>query len=687
MRRFTAVLSALIAIYLACAVVWNASRDPLLGVDVTTWNAAARPPELVGTSYPLEEMRHWAAAYDVDVVVAGSPSADMQGVVAGVPARQGSEFSKWTVQGYPCLRNPCQMRAVDLEQHPTIIEKFEPGVAYLAFMGDRSLEAGQAAQKYFLQKNWAIELEAGNDFSFWRGRALALGSRTMVAAALLVFLLAGGATLRSGRRAGLQVLHGQSRPLIAMNQCLAWSGSIVGLGIGLVLAASGVAATQIPPLFVIPGTLLALVFILGLVIVCVTAISASQFLLSRLTVLEAVKGRTVSVLAIPVVYVIRGISVIMCVGIVTTLSVSVAQRRELSAVLSDPGPLVAASRYGVNAGASDNPQIANTIGSQIQPLYQDGSLLMANVTPMFFVSSDAGSPLDVSTEGVRYLLEASPALLRVSKIMLEDGRLLDPDKDLNPRAMTVLVPKGLPSKSRRDVEEYAATVFAAGNLGTVPGWDTQRVPVDVVEVPSGQVLMGRDGAGLRRAVSPVVLVYPRALVPGPDFALTGDGLLFRDQDVRRTLDRAPALRSSVSDVATLVYDTRRTDKEIASSMAAAQVEFFGFLAILVISTLAATAMYCSQYSRRIFVRAVAGAGLVAMAPLLVTLDICSGLGILWLSRPRSATLGQLNVYGTHAVSVPWLIFTSTVVVLALLAALEFTLLRRNVLEILRTGGR
>jgi len=680
--RFARIVAVLTALYMAIALVWDGSRDPFMGIDYTLYGASARPVELVGAPWPAQAMKNWAERFDVDVVVNGSPRAP--GQVAGYAAHADSEFGRWLTEGYPCLRKPCVAKPVSLTDKPESIASFEIGVSGLSFMGSNSLEAAQAAQRYFSAEGWQTGIQELNSPTVWISQFRSLFPQVMLIVAILIFMLAGGATLDRSRSVGVQLLQGIPRWQIALSEQIVWTFwlwvgaalALAALYLGDLVVADGHFYVYMLRAFVV---LVATFWLTGLV-----GSIIAHVVLRATSMLDAIKGRLRFGASFPIMYFLRSVVIVFCGGLLLSLSQTWSDLQSNTNLLASLGQWREFSTFGVNTGAADNRAVQESTAAQLTPLYADGRLVITRAKPEFYYTT--GPDLTVHPGEAGMVAEVNSAYLEMTPTKLANGRLLSPARDVAKSRMTLLFPESTSAKVKQDIRSYVAhSMFGTGGLGGVPGWDLKNVPLTEVSIADGGVHFSVAGSP-SRIINPVLIVFPNDFVLGKEFAYTSEGILVRTGDIPRTLEQAPSLGQGNGGFDTVESTLAQKVALLKGGLERSLFELGAYLILLPLSTIAVVLMYMRQHRRRIFVQSINGRRPAEMAPLIILLDVVTLCATAWFARPELATVDQLREFGENASLAPMAKFGLVMTVFASLIAAEALLFRRTQRRLLVEHG-
>ncbi len=680
LARIVAVLSAL---YMAIALVWDGSRDPFMGADYTLYGASARPVELVGAPWPAQAMKDWAESFDVDVVVSGSPRAP--GQVAGYAAHVDSEFGRWVQEGYPCLRRPCVTKPISLTNKPESIASFEIGVSGLSFIGANSLEAAQAAQRYFSAAGWQTGIQELNTPKVWISKFRSLFPQVMLIVSILIFTLAAGATLGRSRSVGVQLLQGIPRWQIALSEQIVWTFwlwtgaalAIAALYLGDLVVADGHFYVYMLRAFV---ALVATSWLTGLV-----GSIVAHFVLRGTSMLDAIKGRLRFGASFPIMYLLRSVVIVFFGGLLLSLSQTWSNVQANASLQASLGQWSEFSTFAVNTGAVDNRAVQESTAAQLTPLYADGRLVITRAKPGFYYTPGPDLSLTVHSGEAAMVAEVNLAYLEMMPTKLANGRLLDPARDVAKSRMTLLFPESTSAKVKQDIRSYVAHMFSTGGLGGVPGWDLKNVPLTEVAIADGGVHFSVAGDPLR-IFNPILIVFPADFVLGKEFAYTSEGILVRSSDISRVLEQAPSLGQGIGGFNTVESALAQKAGLLEGDLERSLFELGAHLILLPLSTIAIVLMYMRQHRRRIFVQSINGRYPAEMAPLIILLDFVTLCATAWFARPQVATVDELRAFGENASLAPMAKFGLVMMVFVSLIAAEALLFRRIQRRLLAEHG-
>ncbi|WP_116116011.1 hypothetical protein [Austwickia chelonae] len=674
MARLAKIIVLVTALYMAFAVLWNGARDPYLGLDLALYGAADRPAELIGKAWPAEEMSRWSEQFNVDVVATGTPADP--GKIVGFPAHSGSTFDQWLRDGYPCLRAPCVTRVLSLKEHPESLRDYEVGVSSLAFIGPDSHRAAGVARNHFEALGWRVGIQELNGPRVWLAQFRILFLPALSAVVLLLFFLAAGHTLARSKEVGVHVLHGKSRPQVAVAHCLTWVVHI-GAGFAVVeLVALAVFWLLWQGHFFVYFTVFFAVLTVGLSMTAITGLLLGHYLLSLTSVVEAINGKLRFGPSIFLVYIARSMA-ILAVGVLSlSLAVSAGKIAAGRSLLQNMGSLDAYSSYGVNTGATDDKAVARQAAAQLTPLFRSGELLLTRCQPSLYYQPADRSGIELRSQDTALVLEANGAYLADFPRRFVDGRQMDPERDLPDSEMSVLFPEGTPTELKENIRAYISNLlFSNGSLGHVDGWVTTAVPVREFEIQRGSTSPCAMGS-LVNATDPIIVVFPSQFELGEDFVFGGGGrMLLKTSDIDHITSVAPAFHSGVAEYRSLKVGLEQEIPLWEAGLYRGFFELGVYAFLLPLSAIAIALMYSRQNKQRIAIQGLSGRPFREMWPLLVILDAVSLVAVLWAARPtEAATVDQLTTLGALALGAPTLRFATVVAVLALVFAVQYSVL-------------
>lgn len=685
MARFARLVALIAAVFMAVGLVWDAARDPFLGLDYTLYGTADRPSALVGHHWPSDRMKQWAEQYKVDVVVGGSPAKP--GVMAGYPASSGSTFSRWVRNGYPCLREPCAAQPISLDEHPEALQSYEIGVAYMSFMGDNAQQAAFAAKDYFThQQRWPVDVQDLDSPRVWITRFRTLFLRSAAVIAVMVLMLMGGHVLARSKAVGIQLLQGASRAQILCADALVWTASLTAwaaavLVTGWLVSHVLVHGHMFGHMALTCGLLVAVFWIAGL-----CGLVAAHQALRFTSIRDAIKGKARFGITFPIMYVLRSLVVVLFGALLLVMGHTTATLRSDQTLRADMGPMAGFSSYAVNTGAADNPDVQKSTAVQLAPLYAANQLVVTRAKPAFFYDNSATIDTSLNKGDESLVMEVNPAYLALAPTRLSNGRLLDPRVDLPADRMTVIFPEGTADATRQGILSYVHhSMFAAGDLGTVPGWDRTNVPIsELTAARTGNHHYAISEGAITGIADPVMICLPQRFVPGTDLTYTGEGFLVRTDRIPQVLKAAPSLQSGITGFTTLEAELSQRINLSQEDLSRETFELAAYLILLPIGTVALVLLYTREHMRRIFVQSSSGRPLWEMAPLLVVFDTISTVACLWFARPKTASMDQLQTLGSLAVVAPTYRFAAVAGIIAVLLAMQYLLLRRTAGRVLVT---
>jgi len=683
--KFARIVSILTALYMAIALVWSGSRDPFMGLDDTLYGTSNRPSALVGAPWPAQAMRGWAEKFDVDVVVSGSPR--LPGTIAGYSAHADSEFDRWLTEGYPCLRKPCVAKPVSLLAEPGLLGSFEIGVSELSFMGEKSMEAAEAAQQYFSTEGWQTGVQARSTPAVWVANFRLLFPQVLLLVSILIFMLTAGATLGRSRAVGVQLLQGIPRWQIALSEQIQWTFWI-SLSAALALGALYLGV------FVVAGghfyVYMARAFMVLVLIFWVTGLVgsiAAHGVLRATGMLDAIKGRLRFGASFPIMYFLRSVVIIFCGTLLLSLNQVWSDLQANADLQASLGPWSGFTTIGVNTGTSDNGAVQESTAAQIAPLLADGRLVLTNAKPEFFYANMPSPDIKIQPGGATMVVEVTTAYLEIAPTKLPSGQLLNAAQEVERSRMTLLFPESTSQKVKQDIRSYVAhSMFALGRLGRVPGWDLNNVPLAEKSIADGGAYFSITGGLPSRIVDPVLIVFPKDFLPGKEFAFTGGGLMMRTADIPNILKEAPSFGQGIAGFDTVDSTVAAKVEQLRGELTRSLFELGAYIILLPLCTISAILMYTSQHGRRIFVQSINGRGFLEMAPLIIALDAISLCATAWFARPTTATLDQLREFGDRASIAPTAKFGLVMLVFASLLVAEGLLFRRTQRRLLTERG-